>query len=242
MLPVHVSRAVGPPSGSGWLSGIVPWKVKPHAHAVRREPQLPTIARQWTRRERLAPAAGLEAVAAHEPHGPGHDTVPARVGVQPETELADRGGRAGAQVDRAGEPRLPGRVGPLDGPRTHAARLAPRGAVALDPGQRVVTGVAARDRGPALAVGVEALLDDRVGVVRGVRAQGDDAVGQLGRRAVSVFTGTTLAGALVAAATGLSGAVAQTGRERALERGWTGPACRLTGPKARIADRRVAGT
>ena len=64
MLPVHVSRAVGPPSGSGWLSGIVPWIVKPHAQAARREPQLPTIARQWTRLSGDAPAADVEGVAA----------------------------------------------------------------------------------------------------------------------------------------------------------------------------------
>jgi hypothetical protein len=49
MLPVHVSRASRPPSGSGWLPGIVPWNVKPAAHAARRDPQLPATARQCTR-------------------------------------------------------------------------------------------------------------------------------------------------------------------------------------------------
>ena len=63
MLAVHVSSASVPPSGSGWLPGIVPWKVKPVDHAVRREPQLPTTARQWTR-VTAAPQTGVAKACA----------------------------------------------------------------------------------------------------------------------------------------------------------------------------------
>ncbi len=180
MLPVHVSKATAPPNGSGWLSGSVPCIVKPHAQAVRRDPQLPTMARQWMRR-RGTPQPPTSKPCRHTRRtARAISPCPRASGCRPKPSSPTVAVAPGRRSMVPAKRRRPE-------PSTHSMAQdrtpcgsAQRGSVPLDPPQRVGGGVLAWHGRPALALGVETLLDDGVDVVRGVRAQAHDAVGERG--------------------------------------------------------------